>query len=64
KVKREELGPEINPEEGMVLRMRTANGDFPVRISEVSAEEVTIDGNHPLAGQDLAFELELVEITI
>jgi FKBP-type peptidyl-prolyl cis-trans isomerase 2 len=30
----------------------------------VSAEEVTIDGNHPLAGQDLAFELELVEITI
>jgi FKBP-type peptidyl-prolyl cis-trans isomerase 2 len=64
-VKREELGPEINPEEGMVLRIRTGSGDFiPVRVTEVVTEQVTIDANHPLAGQDLAFELEQVEITI
>jgi peptidylprolyl isomerase len=65
KVKREELGPEINNGEDMELRMRTADGNsIPARIIEVAAEEVTIDVNHPLAGQDLVFELELAEITI
>ncbi len=64
KVKREALGPEIDPEEGMMLRMRDANGNsMPARISEVAAEEVTIDANHPLAGQDITFELELMELS-
>ncbi len=64
KVKREELGPEIDPEEGMVLRMRDANGNsMPARIIEVAAEEVTIDANHPLAGQEITFELELMELS-
>ena len=63
KVKREELGPEIIPIEGMVLRMRTASGRFiPVKVAAVTETDVTIDANHPLAGQVLYFDLELVKI--
>jgi peptidylprolyl isomerase len=35
---------------------------FPVTVTEVKEESVILDANHPLAGQDLIFDLELVEI--
>ena len=35
---------------------------IPVVVTEVTDESITLDGNHPLAGQDLTFDLELVEI--
>jgi peptidylprolyl isomerase len=31
-------------------------------VTQISRETVTLDANHPLAGEDLTFELELVEI--
>jgi FKBP-type peptidyl-prolyl cis-trans isomerase 2 len=34
----------------------------PVQIVAVAEEKITIDANHPLAGQNLNFELELVEV--
>jgi FKBP-type peptidyl-prolyl cis-trans isomerase 2 len=37
-------------------------GDFVVRITELGDEEVTLDANHPLAGQELTFELKLLKI--
>ena len=56
------LPEEINPEVGMMLTMQTPDGDLPVRIVAVDEETMTIDANHPLAGEDLTFELTLVEV--
>jgi peptidylprolyl isomerase len=52
----------IKPEVGMVLQMQTDQGPLPLKVLEISDEGVTVDGNHPLAGKDLTFDLTLVEI--
>ncbi len=55
--------PDLKPEVGMQLNMTNGSGQvIPVVIVEVSEENVTLDANHPLAGQDLVFDIELVEI--
>src|SRR5437763_13669162 len=60
---REQFPPDMNPEVGMQLNLRGQDGrNFPVVISEVKNEVVVLDGNHPLAGKDLIFEIEMVEI--
>lgn len=54
---------DMNPEVGMQLMMNNGQGQqFPVTITEVKEESVMLDANHPLAGQDLIFDIELVEI--
>ena len=51
------------PEPGMSLNMSNGSGqNFPVVIREVRAGSVVLDANHPLAGEELTFDLELVEI--
>jgi peptidylprolyl isomerase len=59
-----EMFPEnIKPEVGQQLEMRNQEGRaIGVVVTEVTAESVTLDANHPLAGQNLVFDLELVEI--
>lgn len=47
---------------GQTLEIKTAQGSLPVRVVEIKEEGVTIDGNHPLAGEDLTFELTVVEV--
>lgn len=47
---------------GMPLQMQGPQGPLPVIVKEIKEDAVTIDANHPLAGKDLTFELELVEI--
>jgi FKBP-type peptidyl-prolyl cis-trans isomerase 2 len=60
---KENFPPEMKPEEGMQLNMTNGSGQvIPVVIIEVGDETVTLDANHPLAGQDLVFDLELVDI--
>ena len=51
------------PEVGMQLNMSNNEGqNFPVVIVEVRDEVVVLDANHPVAGEDLTFDLELVAI--
>lgn len=51
------------PEVGMQLNMSNGSGqNFPVVIIELKEEIVVLDANHPLAGEELVFDLELVEI--
>lgn len=54
---------ELKPEVGMQLNMSNQNGQqFPVVVKEIKEEVIVLDANHPLAGKDLIFDLELVEI--
>ena len=54
---------DMKPEVGMTLNMSNGSGDqFPVIITEIGEETAILNGNHPLAGQDLIFDLELMEI--
>jgi len=54
---------DMKPEVGMQLNMSNGAGqNFPVIIKEVREDTVVLDANHPLAGEDLTFDLELVEI--
>ena len=54
---------DMQPEVGMQLNMSNGAGqNFPVVIREVKEDSVILDANHPLAGEDLVFDLELVEI--
>jgi peptidylprolyl isomerase len=60
---RTQFPPEMNPEVGMQLMMNNGQGQqFPVMIAEVQEELVILDANHPLAGKDLIFDIELVAI--
>jgi peptidylprolyl isomerase len=62
-VDRERIPQDIKPEVGMVLQVPTQQGvPVNVTVTEVSDESVTLDGNHPLAGKDLSFEIRLEEI--
>ena len=61
-VERAEFPEGIDPAVGQQLEMRQGSQRFVVRVAQVSDEEVVLDANHPLAGQDLTFDLELVEI--
>lgn len=64
KVERAHMPEDLKPEVGMQLQMQQENGQpMVVMISEVNDTEVTLDANHPLAGKDLNFELELVSIS-
>ena len=50
------------PELGMAIEMRTPDGNLPVIITQLNETSVTLDANHPLAGETLHFALTLIEI--
>lgn len=62
-VEREKLPADIDPEVGMQLQLQQPDGNaMPVVVSDLNDTHITLDANHPLAGRDLSFEIELVEI--
>ena len=62
-VPRAEIPAEIPLDPGTQLQMQTPQGQvLPVTVAEVSDTEVVLDANHPLAGKDLTFAIELVAI--
>jgi peptidylprolyl isomerase len=62
-INKTQLPSDIEAKQGAVLSLRHPNGGkIDAVIAEVTADSVTLDANHPLAGEDLTFELELVAI--
>lgn len=63
-VSKSDLPDNIEPEVGMQLQMQQQeNGQaIPVQITDVEDDIVKLDANHPLAGKDLTFDIELVDI--
>lgn len=47
---------------GMRFEAKTSTGALSVIITELTDEEVTVDGNHPLAGKDLTFDVRIVDV--
>lgn len=63
-VSKENFPPDFVAKEGEMVQGRTENGQ-PINalIIEVQENDVILDMNHPLAGEELNFEIELVEIS-
>ena len=60
---RDKIPANIPLEIGTQLQLQSAQGHpIQVRVAEVTDEAVVLDANHPLAGKDLTFDIELVEI--
>lgn len=51
-------------EVGQILNADAGNGQAPVqvRVKEVNQDHIVIDGNHPLAGMELTFDIEIVDV--
>lgn len=61
-IERERAQFPVEPQVGMSLALPLQDGNqIEVVVTEVTPEHVTIDGNHPLAGEKLIFDVELVE---
>ncbi|WP_159592846.1 FKBP-type peptidyl-prolyl cis-trans isomerase [Chelativorans xinjiangense] len=62
-VPREALPADLDLRIGASLQATTQDGrQIPLTVVEVDDMQVTVDANHPLAGHDLVFDVELVEI--
>jgi peptidylprolyl isomerase len=61
---RSDVPPEMNPQVGQAIALTTPDGrQVPARIAAVDDAQVTVDLNHPLAGQALTFAIEVVGIS-
>ena len=60
---KENLPADMQIEVGMELTMNTAEGQpFNVMVAEILEDTIVLDANHPLAGKDLIFDIELVAL--
>ncbi|GAA6174514.1 FKBP-type peptidyl-prolyl cis-trans isomerase [Sulfitobacter pacificus] len=62
-IPREGIPADLAIEVGTTLEMQTPDGQaMPVMVVELDEATVTLDANHPLAGKDLQFDIELMSI--
>jgi peptidylprolyl isomerase len=62
-VEKKQLPENYEPKVGQNLQIRAPSGEtLRVKIAEIGETDVVLDGNHPLAGMDLVFDIKLVEI--
>jgi len=62
-VDKKHVPADIDPEVGQRLQVGSPSGEIlAVTVIDISEENITLDANPPLAGEDLTFDLELVEI--
>ncbi|SIQ62189.1 FKBP-type peptidyl-prolyl cis-trans isomerase [Maribacter ulvicola] len=62
-VQKSDLPQDMEPKVDMALMATNADGsERQLRVAEVNENDIVVDANHPLAGEDLTFELELVEV--
>ncbi|MFT7588336.1 MAG: FKBP-type peptidyl-prolyl cis-trans isomerase SlyD [Limisphaerales bacterium] len=62
KVPRDQFPADAEIEVGMQFRADTPEGPVMITVKETGSETVTIDGNHPLAGETLNFDVEIVDV--
>jgi FKBP-type peptidyl-prolyl cis-trans isomerase 2 len=63
-VEKGDFPSDIDPSVGQALQIKQQDGSFVnVTITDIEGDKVTLDANHPLAGQTLVFEIEMVEIS-
>lgn len=61
-VSRAQVPDHIPLKVGTPLQLTSDKGSMDVTITEVGPEEITLDANHPLAGKDMEFEIEILEV--
>ena len=62
-VQKSDLPADMEPKVDMALMATNADGsERQLRVAEVNDNDIVVDANHPLAGEDLTFELDLVEV--
>jgi FKBP-type peptidyl-prolyl cis-trans isomerase SlyD len=49
-------------EEGMMFHADVSHGTGVITVTKVDGDEITVDGNHPLAGVDLTFDVEVINV--
>lgn len=60
---REEFPPDMELAEGVIVAFATPDGEeYPGTVNEVGDKQVTVDFNHPLAGHEITFDVEILEI--
>ena len=63
-VKRRDLGPDMELEVGLMVSFADANGaELPGVIKDVQDDVVVVDFNHPLAGEELTFDVEIIQVS-
>jgi FKBP-type peptidyl-prolyl cis-trans isomerase SlyD len=62
RVPRRSLKGIANVRVGMRLQAQTDQGSRPVTVTHITGDMVTLDGNHPLAGKNLNFDVEVAAV--